>query len=75
MANKKISHKQRTLRHLKQFGYITPWGALREYGNTRLSATIYELKKDGVKIEKEMVNGINRFNEKIRYAKYNLIKD
>lgn len=82
MAVKRISHKQRVLRHLKQEGYITPWGALREYGNTRLSATIFELKKDieagklkGFKIESEIVKGQNRFKEEIRYAKYTLIKD
>ena len=82
MAVKKISHKEKVLRHIKNFGFITPWGALREYGNTRLSATIFSIKKDieagkikGVKnIKKEIVEGENRFKEKVRYAKYTFEK-
>ena len=81
MATKKISHKDRVLRHLKTYGFITPWGALREYGNTRLSATIFDLKKDieagkiKGKINQTMTTGKNRFGETIRYAKYTFEKE
>ena len=67
-----MTHKERVLRHLKTFGSITPWEAIQEYGNTRLSATIFTLKDDGIDINSEMVTGENRFGEPVRYAKYSL---
>ena len=70
-----MNHKQRVLRHLKLFGSITTWEAIQEYGNTRLSATIFSLKEDGVQITKEMETGTNRFDEPIRYAKYSLVDE
>ena len=68
-----MSHKERVLRHLNEFGSISTWEAIREYGNTRLSATIFSLKEDGVRISKEMVADTNRFDEPIRFAKYSLV--
>ena len=39
--------KERILRHLRDYGTITSWEAIQEYGCTRLSHYIYLLKKDG----------------------------
>ena len=33
--------------HLKEFGSITSLEAIQEYGATRLSSIIYDLRKDG----------------------------
>jgi len=78
----KKTHKERILNHLQTIGPITPWRALKDYGNTRLSATIFDIKKDikegklqGFNIKTEMVEGTNRFGDKIRYALYTLIKE
>ena len=35
--------------HLKTFGNITSWEAIKEYGATRLSDIIYKLKHEGNK--------------------------
>ena len=59
--------------HLKAYGYITSWEAIKEYGCTRLSAVIYLLRKEGYKIISEKEQGINRFGRKVNWSKYILL--
>ena len=47
----KQTHKTRLLDYLKNYGSITSLEAIRDLGNTRLSATIYVLKNEGYNIE------------------------
>ena len=47
----KQTHKTRLLDYLKNYGSITSLEAIRDLGNTRLSATIYILKDEGYNIE------------------------
>ena len=56
--------------HLKAYGSITSWEAIKEYGCTRLSAVIYILRKEGYKIIREQESGINRYGRKITWTKY-----
>lgn len=42
-----MSQREQILKHLNEKGSITPLDALRYYGCLRLSARIYELRKDG----------------------------
>lgn len=62
--------KERILRHLQEFGSITSWEAIQEYGCTRLSQYILLLKKDGFIIEDEWIPSKNRFGESNHYKKY-----
>lgn len=41
-----------------------------EYGNTRLSATIYDLRQNGYTIESEFVKATNRFGDKVSFVRY-----
>ena len=41
-----------------------------ELGITKLATRISELRRDGEKIEKRYVTGLNRFGEKIQYMEY-----
>ena len=43
------------LRHIKQYGSISPLDALRKYGCMRLGARVYELKSEGYKIKADIV--------------------
>ena len=54
-----MNQKEQVLNHLKQHGKITSWGAIQEYGITRLSARIKDLKEDGHQItsRREKSNG------------------
>ena len=60
--------KQRILNHLIQFGSITSWEAIMDYGCTRLSEYIRQIRED-IDIDDEWINFTNRFNEKIKIQK------
>lgn len=68
-----MTQNERIERHLSNFGTITASEAMSEYGIMRLSARIYELKKMGVRIEKETKTALNRFGEPVSFAKYRLV--
>jgi hypothetical protein len=72
MMNKKLSQKEKVLRHLKEIGSLTPIDALKEYSIMRLSSRIYELKDEGYNIKSELISGINKFKEKVSFSKYTL---
>lgn len=69
-----MTQEEKVLRHLKQFGSITSWEAIMEYGITRLSAKIFNLRKQGYEIESERITTKNRFGEPCTFAKYMLRK-
>lgn len=63
---------EKVLRHMQEFGSISSWEAIMEYGITRLGARIYELKKLGYPISSERQSTKNRFGENVSYAVYRL---
>lgn len=59
------------LAHLKRYGHLTSMGAFREYGITRLSAVIFNIRKDGHIIESKIKTSTSRrFGWKNHYADY-----
>ena len=60
------------VRHLIDYGSITPLEALQEYGIMRLASRISELNKRGMHIVKTMEKAKNRYGEGVHYAKYAL---
>lgn len=66
------THKERTLEYINRFGSITSLDAFRDLGNTRLSATIFNLRKDGYNIKSKSESSKNRFGEKTTYFRYYL---
>lgn len=71
----KVTRKDRVLDAMRGHGSISPWYAINHLGNTRLAATIFDLKKDGHEITSEIVAGTNKFGDEIKYAKYTLVKE
>ncbi len=53
---------------------ITAQEALSELGIARLAARIRDLRDRGVGIHKIMVEGHNRYGEKVRFARYFLMR-
>jgi len=49
---------------------ITQAEAIDVFGCYRLGARIYDLKQRGIKIDRIMEEGVNRFGAKVRYARY-----
>lgn len=57
--------------HLQEYGSITSWEAIQQYGATRLSAIIFNLRhKYNLIIENEQIDFTNRFGNKAYYVKY-----
>lgn len=71
-----MTQNERIKRHIETFGSITSYEAFREYGITRLSARIYDLRRDfGLNITSERKTTKNRFDEPVSYAVYKLDKE
>lgn len=70
----KITYQDRILQYLKDYGSITSWEAIKEFGATRLSAVIYNLKKNGYKFDEEWVHATNRYDEPVSFKKYILVE-
>lgn len=71
MGNSEIKlskSEQRVFDYMVEFGFITSLQAFTDLGNSRLSATIFTLKKKGVVIGGSTMTVKNRFGEK-RYIK------
>lgn len=66
----KVSQRLVIFRHLQTFGSITSWEAIKEYGITRLSAVIFDLRQNGIDIPDRWIIFTNRFGEQGRYKEY-----
>lgn len=65
-----MTQEERILRHLQDYGDITSWEAITEYGITRLSDKIYTLRNKGYNIETVRLSAKNRYGETVSYGKY-----
>jgi len=65
-------HK-RIMDYMIMHGGITSREAADELGIMRLSARIFELKRDGVNIIKERVSSQNRYGEKVFFDRYKVV--
>lgn len=63
---------ERVLKYLQDFGSITSWEAIKEFGATRLSAIVFVLRKRGYNIETTFETAKNRYGEKVSYGVYKL---
>lgn len=68
-----MNRSERVLEYMKEFGSISPLEAFRDLGYTRLSAAIFELKRNGYKIKTVLETGVNRYGQAVHYARYSLI--
>lgn len=67
------THKTRLLQYLKDYGSITSLDAIRNLGNTRLSATVFALKNEGHTITSEDEKVPTRWLKKDGTPKYTTI--
>jgi len=57
-------------KHLMENGSITSWEAITQYGATRLSAIIFNLRDKGWDIEVDRVKEVDRNGQTSTFAKY-----
>ena len=67
------THYQRLLDYLKENNKITSLQSIRDLGNTRLSATIFQLRKDGYNINSNDIPVSNRWGGNTMVAEYELL--
>lgn len=68
------SQWERILEYMQSHSGITSLDAFRLFGETRLSAIIYDLRHMGYKILSQRETGTNRYHKKVSYVRYKLIK-
>lgn len=66
----KTTQEKEVLDYLRKIGSITSWKAIVEFGATRLSAIIYNLRKKGYNIETNDLIVKNRYGNATVIAKY-----
>lgn len=66
----RLSQTDEILAHLQQYGTITSLQAITQYGATRLSAIIFDLRKDGHIIEIKSKTAKNRRGTNTTFAEY-----
>ena len=66
----KISKKDKILKHLKEKGNITSWDAIFKYKATRLSAIIFNLRKEGYNIVSLSESHTNNEGETTHFVRY-----
>lgn len=72
---KDMTMQERTVWYMKTYGSISSLEAIKELGNTRLSGTIYCLKKKGYIISSEPEYSKNRWGDTTTYARYKIISE
>lgn len=70
----KTTQTQQVIKHLRYYGKISSWEAFQEYGITRLSARIHNLRQSGFNIKSEKKTTTTRLGNKTTYAEYTLIQ-
>ena len=68
--NEVKSQSDAILWHLKNYGSITSYEAIKEYGATRLSAIIFNHRKEGYDIDSMPLTKKTRFGRNTTIAKY-----
>ena len=68
-----VSQREMILNHLKKKKSITSWEAFEDFGATRLSAIIFDLRSDGFDIRDVWEEVVNRYGETVRYKRYFLV--
>jgi|TARA_R110002012_G_scaffold267299_1_gene450999 hypothetical protein len=69
-AHEVKSQSDAILWHLKKYGSITSYEAIKEYGATRLSAIIFNHRKDGYNIDSMPLTKKTRFGRNTTISKY-----
>lgn len=69
------THETRLLRYLQEHDGITQLEATSILHNTRLSATVFNLRNKGYNIITDNTKGINAYGEKTNFGKYKLVKE
>ena len=68
-----MTQTEKIIRHINEYGSITPLEAFGEYGIMRLASRMCDIKREGYTVSKKMETSKNRYGEPVRYARYTII--
>lgn len=66
-----MTQVQRIIAHIQEHGSITPMEGF-EIGITRLAARVNEMRRNGIPVVTETVESVNRYGDKVRFARYKI---
>lgn len=69
VKEERITKTKKVLEHLQTHGTLTSWEAIDLYGETRLAAKVFELRKHH-DIESERKVGIDRYGNLSHFVEY-----
>ena len=69
-----MKQAERVLKYMRDFGIITQLEVIRDISCMRLGARIFDLKREGYAIKKEMETSKNRYGDDTSYARYRLVE-
>lgn len=67
-----MTQKERILKYINEFGYITSWQAYQDLGIMQLGARIAQLQKEGYRFKTEWEHKKNRYGENVSFKRYSL---
>ena len=67
-----MTRNERVLQYIQDFGSITTLDAFKDLGCTRLSAAIFQLKRQGYDIRTQREQAKNRYGETVYFCRYSL---
>ena len=70
---RKPTQRDKVLKYIQDFGFITSWQAYSDLGISQLGARIFELKQRGYEITTKRIYTKNRYGEKTHYDEYRLV--
>lgn len=70
-----MTQTKKILRHIEEYGSITPLEALQEYGIMRLASRMCDIKRAGHPVQRVTETAKNRYGEPVRYARYTIPAD
>lgn len=70
--NGNMNKHKAVLQWLQTGASISSMEAIENFGATRLSAIVFDLRKRGYNIETVMVDGRDRFGNQMKFARYYL---
>ena len=68
------NQEQRVIKYLTDFGSITALEAMRDLGVMRLASRVCDLRRKGVKIQKQTERIVNRYGERVIVVRYYMDK-
>lgn len=70
-----MNYMELILNHWRKYRSITSLDAIKEYGITRLSAVIYDLRHNGIEIQSVPETVVNRYGRDCHIVRYVLMRE